>query len=195
MSDGEKSPADQLVELLVYAPVGMIYEYDDVLEQLVKRGKSQLQLARLVGKMAAQRGQREVEENVGEIVGSVALTLAKGITQFGESIGLAPQPAKSEQSEQSEKAEQPPPPVAELPASKPNKATGQKAGTKKAAAKKASKAKSAPLPIAGYDDLKAKEIVELLGDLSPSQRARVRSYELKNRARKTVVGKIDRLDA
>ncbi len=183
-----KSPTDQLLELLVYAPVGMIYEYEDVLDKVVKRGKSQLQLARLIGKMAAKRGQNELEENVGEVLETAAMTVARGITQFGQAVGLAPADSSetSQATEESPSAEPPPP---------PKKAPAKKAPAKKARPKKETATKSgSPLPIAGYDDLKAKDIVDLVEDLSPTQRARVRTHEADNRARKTILAKIDRLD-
>ena len=216
----DKSPTDQLLELLVYAPVGMIYEYEDVLDKVVKRGKSQLQLARLVGKMAAKRGQNELEENVGEVLETAAMSVARGITQFGQAVGLAP--TDDPEAPEDAVAHEPPPPptkdpVAKRPAAKnaakpkpakkaaskkpaAKKAAAKKPAVKKAAAKKtavqkaAAKKPSPSLPIAGYDDLKAKDIVDLVNDLSPTQRAKIRSYEVENRARKTVLAKIDRLD-
>lgn len=201
----DKSPTDQLVELLVYAPVGMIYEYEDVLEKVVKRGKSQLQLARLVGKMAAKRGQNELEENVGEVLETAAMTVARGITQFGQAVGLAPTEEAPTEEAESVDVDAPPAPESAVPkkpaakkspAKKPaaKKPAAKKSPAKKPAARKSAPKQAGPLPIAGYDDLKAKEIVELLGDLSPAQRARVHAHESANRARKTVLGKIDRLD-
>ncbi|MEM7274885.1 MAG: hypothetical protein AAF547_17515 [Actinomycetota bacterium] len=51
------------------------------------------------------------------------------------------------------------------------------------------------LPIARYDELTAKEIIGLLDELDPAQLSRIRAHEEANRARKTVLGKLDRLDA
>ena len=51
-----------------------------------------------------------------------------------------------------------------------------------------------PLPIAGYDELTAREIVGLLDELTTAQRQRIRVHEESNRQRKTVLGKLDRLD-
>ena len=52
-----------------------------------------------------------------------------------------------------------------------------------------------PLPIASYDDLTAREIIGLLDDLDHDQLERIRAHEQANRARKTVLAKLDRLGA
>lgn len=176
----EKSPADQLVELLVYAPVGMLYEYQTVMEQVVKRGRSQVQLAKVMGKMAAQRGQNDVEENVGEVLSSAAETIAKGITEFGAAIGLAPPKTSS---------------ADDTPEEQPAKeAATEKSAPKTAGSKQPEPASKLPLPIAGYDELKAREIISLLPDLDRDQRARLAKHERENRNRKTVLAKLDQLE-
>ncbi len=224
MTEPEKSPADQLIELLVYAPVGLIYEYGDVLPQLVKRGKSQVQLAKVMGQMAAKQGQQSVDGALLDVAGSVA----KGITEVGALLGLAPS-TKDEAS--------PPPPTkrdlvetqSDAPGStkieanekvtkKPSAANAKpKAGAKSktkpkakattkpkaattstaAKAKKPSTAEKAPtrLPIARYDELTAREIVPLLDDLTAAQVERVKVHETDGRKRKTILAKIDRLQS
>jgi hypothetical protein len=188
-----KNPIDQLMELLVYAPVGLIYEYEDVLPQLVKRGRSQVQLAKVLGQMASQQGQQKakqgqarvakegssVDEMVSDAIGQAALILAKAVTEFGQVVGLAP--VSTEPTADSEAA---PPPRAPKPLTSPQK----RAGT-------AQRAPKAPtVPIAGYDSLKAREIVPMLDDLTAAQRKRVRAYELATRGRKTILGKLDKLE-
>ncbi len=161
MPDAEdRSPADQLVDLFVYAPVGFLYEYRDVLPKLIKRGKSQVQLAKLLGSMAAKQGQRTVNERLDGAVDVATSTVAQGITDVGAKIGLAPDGARS---------------------------TPHHAEPTSIA--------SEPIPIAGYDDLTAKQIIALLGDLTPAQRQRIRSHESAHRARKTVLAKLDVLAA
>ena len=49
------------------------------------------------------------------------------------------------------------------------------------------------LAIPGYEDLAASHIVARLDRLSPSELAAIRSFEVANRGRRTVVGKIDQL--
>ncbi len=79
MSDSEadelKAFVDRLVDLAIYAPIGLLYEYPDVLPRLVAKGKSQVQLARVLSQMAG----RAAEPNV-----------ASGLTELGRAFGLAP---------------------------------------------------------------------------------------------------------
>lgn len=165
----DRSPVDQLVDLFVYAPVGLLLEYQDMLPKLIKRGKSQVQIAKVVGSMAAKQGQRAVNGRLEDVVDTASSSVAQGITDVGAMIGLAP--AASGKSER--------------PAAASGSAvSGDIDGG----------APTRALPIAGYDDLRAKDVVALLVDLSPKQRARIRAHESAGRGRKTILAKLDSLD-
>ncbi len=231
MAESESSPLEQIAEAVLYAPIGLVYEYKNVVPTLVRRGKSQVQIAKLMGQMAAKEGSRQaqklgVDGLITEVVETAASTVAKGITEVGVMVGLAPDEAASTPSntdevidvDEAKKAagEKPAPKKAEAekPAAKkaapkkaaakktetkkaaPKKAAAKKRAAKKPAAKKGSEAKAdAPrLPIARYDDLKAREIIPLLDDLSSAQRATVRAHEANGRNRKTILSKLDRLE-
>ena len=127
-----------------------------------------------------------------------------GITEFGQAVGLAPPedeapptnddlmppPPVLDASERSEAVTKKSPSTTKKRAT--NKSTGKKSETKKSAARKA--AGSPRLPIAGYDDLTAREVISLVEDLTPAQRKRLRNHEVANRNRKTILAKLDRLD-
>lgn len=170
MADGaeEPNPAEQLIELLLYAPIGLIYEYQEVLPKLIKRGKSQVQLARVIGQMAANRGQTDPSGTVADLTAMASSIVARAVTEIGTQIGLAPEGAAVRASDATPPD---PPPVMDTNARR----TG-------------------PLPIARYDELTAREIIPLLQDLTPEQRQRVSSHEKANRNRKTVLAKLDRLE-
>lgn len=51
------------------------------------------------------------------------------------------------------------------------------------------------VPIEGYDDMTAVEVIPLLGDLTADERDRVRRHESEGRARRTILGRLDQLDA
>lgn len=51
------------------------------------------------------------------------------------------------------------------------------------------------LPIDGYDDLAARQVVDRLEDLEPADLARIETYEREHRNRSTVLGKISILTA
>ncbi|MGI9615694.1 MAG: hypothetical protein ACR2QO_22470 [Acidimicrobiales bacterium] len=170
--DEEQDPIDQLVDLFVYAPIGLLYEYDEVMDRLVKRGKSQVQLARVVGQLAVS-GRRAAGDatDMAEVATTVVSRVA---TEIGSLLGLAAEPSAQD--------DPPPPRGAGPPEDPPPSAPAELA-------------EAPAVPIANYDDLKAKEIIPLLASLTADQRSVVRSHEEDHRARKTVLAKLDRLDA
>jgi len=192
------NPLDQLVELFVYAPVGLLYEYPEVIPKLVKRGRSQVQLARLLAQMAANQARSGgsggrpgglppldtlaavLAPGLGEAAGAACNALARLATDLGAAVGLAPQP-----------------PPAEAPASAagPSEASAERSEAPASAPPSGEGAEAGPLPIAGYDALTAREVIGLLDDLSPRQRQQIRAHEAANRGRKTILAKLDQLDA
>ncbi|MEL6985753.1 MAG: hypothetical protein AAFO29_25215 [Actinomycetota bacterium] len=188
--DEERTPIDDLVDLFVYAPVGLLYEYEDVLPKLVKRGKSQVQLARVLGTMAV-RGQGQVPATM--VAEAVTSMLVNRITEIGASLGLAPPVDDGDEPSSSTKAAK----AAPADESTDDESIDDKADAPEPAktADDASKNEARPLPIASYDTLTAREIIGLLDELDEGQLARIRSHEEANRARKTVLGKLDRLGA
>ena len=66
--------ADQVLDLFVYAPIGLALEARELIPRLADRGRGQVALTRLAGKVAGQRGQgeaRKVVDQVVDIVGTV----------------------------------------------------------------------------------------------------------------------------
>ncbi len=184
MAETEKDPIEQAVELLLYAPVGLLYEYQNVLPQLVKRGKSQVQLARVIGKMAVDRQTSGADESFERVVGGLLDATAQVLTGVGEAIGLAPPSDDTDRVDDGAS-------TATAPPSKADASLSAQPSSARAAKQKT----EAPqrLPIARYEDLKAKEIIPLLEDLNSDQLSRIAVYEKENRARKTVLAKIERL--
>lgn len=170
MTEDERTPIDDLLDLFLYAPVGLLYEYEEVMATLVRRGKSQVQLARVLGTMAANRG-GSVPANA--VVEAVASMVIDRMTEIGASIGLTP-------------------PAADRAG--PEGATGDD-DPATVESHEAVEDGDAPLPIASYDTLTAREVIGLLDELDAGQLDRIRAHEEANRARKTVLGKLDRLQA
>jgi hypothetical protein len=207
--DQDQSPLEQLVELLVYAPVGLLYEYDEVLPKLIRRGKSQVALARFVGQMVVRRGSEGAEAVLGDAVDLVA----RAVTEFGAVVGLAPErvePADGTDDRADRHH------ASSLGADSPAGGGAEEAGPD-GGGDPANSGQGAPddsdahdesvgeealsddtpsddLPIVGYDELTARVIVSLLDDLTPTQRERIRQHEQANRARKTVLAKLERLE-
>ncbi len=66
MSDegGRKRPIDQLLDLFVYAPLGLVMNLEEVVPQLVERGHQQVNMARMFGQFAVQQGTQEARKRV-----------------------------------------------------------------------------------------------------------------------------------
>jgi hypothetical protein len=86
----ERTPVDQAVELLIYAPIGLFYERDELVPRLVRRGRSQVQLARVLGQLAVRQGQTRLEDHVGGALVPAGAGLARLLTEVGSRVGLAP---------------------------------------------------------------------------------------------------------
>lgn len=61
MSSKEKDQAEQLLDFLLYAPVGLALEAVDNLPKYVERGKSQVTIGRFLAKTVAKRGTATIE--------------------------------------------------------------------------------------------------------------------------------------
>jgi hypothetical protein len=148
--------------MFIYAPIGMLYEYPDVLPKLIKKGKSQVQIAKVMGEVALRKGQADPSVFTTESLASAGGAIAKLISEMSDLFNLV------------ETENQP------------------TANTEPNAPKLVGEAVQ-HLPIANYDQLTAREIVGMLADITPAQRARVRAHETANRARKTVLSKLEQL--
>ena len=75
MTDNERL-ADQMLDLFVYAPIGLALEARELIPKLADRGRGQVALTRLAGKVAGQRGQGEARKLVDQVVEVVDVVLA-----------------------------------------------------------------------------------------------------------------------
>ncbi len=165
--EDDQSALEPLLELFVYAPIGMIYEYPDVLPNLVKRGKSQVQLAKLMGQMA-KGADGSATVNVEDLVSFASQLLNKVVGDVGEFVA-------------SQVSHQAAPVAASEAASEP------------VAEPKVAATVENTVPFAGYDDLNAKSIVAQLSELTRIQLIHVKRYEQVHKTRKTVLSAVERL--
>ena len=165
--DDDLSALEPLLELFVYAPIGMLYEYPDVLPNLVKRGKSQVQLAKLMGQMA-KGSDGSATVNVEDVLGFASQLLHKVVGDVGDFVAtLVAHPAKPATARE---ATAPPAPEPDVAATVEN-----------------------TVPFPGYDDLNAKSIVAQLSELTRIKLVHVKRYEQAHKTRKTVLSAVDRL--
>jgi hypothetical protein len=57
-----KSPLEQAIDLFFYAPLGLLMNAEEVVPELVERGKQQVTMARMFGQFAVKQGQAEAEK-------------------------------------------------------------------------------------------------------------------------------------
>ena len=60
-SDDRNDPVEALLDLLLYAPLGLVTQLDELLPGLIERGRSQAVMARTIGEFAMRAGTTKVQ--------------------------------------------------------------------------------------------------------------------------------------
>ena len=156
----QPDPIEALLDLLVYAPLGLVTQLDELLPGLIERGRSQAVMARTIGEFAVRSGSQKVHDRAGEAPKQLEQLLRTALEAVmvrldgpGETAASTPDSGAPAQAD-------PGPEV---------------------------------LPIEGYDDLRAADIVPLLGTLSKRELGVVMAYESANRQRRTILNRIRQL--
>ena len=171
VSPDEKTPVEQAVEhavdVLVYAPIGLLFEGASLLPQLIEKGRSQVTMARMVGHFAVKQGRGEATKAVNKLQDQAA-----GLLDFvGDSVTPLP-------SDPAPAARVVAPVASAVPAAPA--ANGQAVDP-------------ASLAIPDYDGLSASHVVNRLAGLTTPELEAVRSYEAAHRGRKTILSKVAQL--
>src|SRR5262249_11733236 len=158
----DKDRLRQLIDVAVYAPIGLLTMAQRELPHLVAAGKTrvdnQLTMARFVGKMAVRRGRKEIGQRMAD---------ANTATQRDVLTSpLAADPADDPSGESLPEA------IIEAVAHSPELADADS------------------MPIEGYDSLAASQVVLRLGSLTSAELDAIEQYESTHRARRTILGKI-----
>jgi hypothetical protein len=168
----DKSPLEQALDLVFYAPVGLAITAREELPRLIQKGRErvtgQVTMARMIGQFAVTQGQKEAGKAVKQAADALTgLGILPGQTQ-PVSRPVTPSSAPSQPAS---------------PVSTNGKATGS--------------GEPAPssdgLAIPGYDALSASQVVQRLAGLAPGELEAVREYETTTRGRRTVLNKIAQL--
>ena len=67
-----KSPVDHLLDLFVYAPLGLMMNLEEVVPELIEKGHQQVNMARMFGQFAVQTGTKEARKRVEQVQEQVA---------------------------------------------------------------------------------------------------------------------------
>lgn len=184
----QKSRLEQMLDLFVYAPVGMALTAGEELPKLIEKGRSritgQVTMARMMGQFAVQQGQQQAEK------------LVKDATERLSDLGVVPGARPTS-----------PPPKEPAPATdaasggapahhdhQPAASNGTAAAAEKPSSN-GSRTAAADLAIPGYDSLSASQVVQRLAGLSGDELEAVRAYEASNRGRKTILSRVAQLQS
>jgi len=173
-----QDPAEQLLDLFVYAPLGLAMEAAELLPKLADKGRQRMggkvTVARMVGEMAVRQGQRRAEK-----------LIQRMREQQRDARAARPGPAGSTPTNGHGAGT----------STDASPATGFRTAptARPAAARPEPSAGGTELAIPGYDTLSASQVVPRLEGLSADELEAVRAYEEAHRARKTVLTRIDQL--
>lgn len=169
-----KSPIDQALDVLLYAPLGLAITARENLPSLIEKGRqqvtSQVTMARIMGQFAVAEGEKQMRERIDQISETVG-GLVDQVQGSGTSVGNVSTPTGAG--------------AAAKPASTNGKATAPTGAA----------ATGDHLAITGYDTLSASQVVQRLAGLSADELEAVRVYEEQTRGRRTILSKVGQLQA
>jgi hypothetical protein len=185
---------DRAVELLLLAPLGLVLGLDEVVPELVERGRRQVDAARVFGQFAVEKGQARANRALDRVQcgGGVA---GQVVEQLSSLTGRS----SRSRSDRREKSASPKTKDAKAAGTATAAGAGTKAIDGSKAVRHGGTAGSGPqvasLAIPDYDSLSASQVVPRLDGLSTAELGAVRDYETTHRGRKTILNKIDQLQA
>lgn len=184
----ERSIVDQAMDLLIFAPTGLLLTAVEDLPGMAAKGRAKVELqvrnAQMIGRFAVTLGRKDLAQRFGRLTGagSTPPTPHDAAPTAPTSTATAPKaptaPTPTAPTAPIAKAPIPPaPPASRFPvASAPRR--GQSTG---------------PLAIPDYDALSASQVVRRLEGLTPEELEDVRRHEAGGRRRRTILNRIQQL--
>ena len=177
-------------DLLVFAPIGLVKRARTLLPDLIREGRTTAATARTIGKFVTpivrKQGTKLVRSTVTDLTRPKAGASKGGASKGGASKGGASKggapddPGRADAAASSRRSSRP---------------AASAAATHKAATPITPRLDTVEEPFPGYDHLGSAAVVARLGELSARERAMVLRYEQANRNRRTILGRVDQLDA
>ncbi|MGO9343101.1 MAG: hypothetical protein ACLP6E_11385 [Acidimicrobiales bacterium] len=180
-----ESAKDRLLDLFVFAPVGIALTLVEELPSLVEKGRNRIEgrsaTARVVGQFAVQLGSREVTRRVRQV--------------------LEPEPAKPAKPAKPARPPRPQSSAHKAVTTEPHEphrhdaihATSHLEEHREPTRSVNGLAARGDLAIPAYDTLSASQVVKLLAGLSDEELIEVRAHELSNRHRATILNRVEQL--
>jgi len=169
----DKSPVDQIADLLVYVPIGLFFEAPTLLPKLAEQGRVHTRNARLFGQFAIRHGEAEVRRRLAGFEDQTAGLL--------RALGMLPDDDQGRSGD-----------AAHTRA--PERAASRSDRSSVVAPEAAEPGPDvADLAITDYESLSASQVVTRLPGLTLDELEAVRAYEVAHRGRKTILNKIAQL--
>ncbi len=181
----EKSLADQLLDIVLFAPAGLAMTIADEMPNLAAKGRAridgQVATARVVGQFAVQMGRQLGKKQLEGLLGQL--------------VGLGASRGSADGSPQAEGGTSSGGPAADRSGPAADR-SGPGAPSERTSGGARGPSSSAPgdperLGIPGYDTLSASQVVQRLGGLSASELEAVRAHEIANRHRRTILNRVE----
>jgi hypothetical protein len=187
----DRDPLEQLLDVALYAPLGLALSARERLPELAERGRreidSRVPAARFVGQMVLDQGSKEVKKRVDDLPRRVKEVLTGlGLLAASTLLDDDQSPGPDDDGE---------PASAPVPAVPATNAVEPVVPPIVVPVADAPDAEAASLPIPGYDTLSASQVVQRLPGLSADELDAVSTYEAARRARKIVLLKAAQLRA
>jgi len=179
--DDSRTPIEQAIEVLVYLPVGFVFEMPRSIPRFIDRGRRQVSQACAIGLETLRLADRDPSGRVTRVREHTAATL-RGLG-VAPPVGDGPAPPRTAAPTLSVVAD-PAPTVSDPTPAPPEPATPVGPAPDPGS-----------LAIPGYDSLSASQVVPRLEGLTGDELETVRTYEHATRGRKTILSKIAQLQA
>lgn len=189
----EKNPVEQALDVLVYAPLGLVFSAGELFPKLVEKGRSQIGMAKMLGQFAVQQGQTEAGK-VLDRASKQAMATLEQIAGRPSSNGAATGAASSNGASSNGKAPAPAP-AATVSSAPASVVELHAVATEAVATAPTSGPEAAALAIPDYDSLSASQVLPRLTGLSTDELEDVRAYEAAHRGRKTILNRVAQLQA
>jgi hypothetical protein len=184
----EKKPLDRVLDVVLFAPIGLALNAEEMVQQMAARGRQSVHAARFIGRLAVKQGRTEVDKALVRLQDQAAGVLDQlGAMAGGPGPSPAPTPAKTPTTFSEVVAEAKP---GLRPAEKTDGASANATAAVTASPQGVADVNAA---IPDFDSLAASQVVPRLAGLAPADLEAVRRYESAHRGRKTILHRIAQL--
>lgn len=192
---GERSLVDQVLDVVVFLPLGAALAAQSDPSGLAERGRrhleAQVRTARFLGELAVRGASRQVQTAASDLWGGFWAARHQDASPAAPEETVAPEDAAPEDA--GTPSGTGPAQARSAPGRAAGAATARAAAPSRPAPARRGATRGRELAIPGYDQLSAFQVVQRLGGLSAEELEVVLAYEKSHRRRKTIVSRVEQL--